>query len=90
MDFELSRGKINLESIELGGDDSSCQLMSLEISCNNKIQLPRKWQLQLYNPERLTLKHGWSDEMKSLSFRLLKVLKVHNSGCSTLFAFVKV
>ncbi|KAK1368049.1 NB-ARC domain-containing protein [Heracleum sosnowskyi] len=87
VDFELSCGQINLESIELGRDDSSCELMSLNISSDNEIQLPSQWQPQLYNLDTLILKQCWLHEMKSLSFQRLRVFKVSNSGCSTLFTF---
>lgn len=88
VDFELRGGKINLEVIELGRDDLTSQLMSLDISCDKEIQLPSKWQLQFYNLERLTLRqYSWWHDLKSLCFRRLKVLRVIESGCSTLFSF---
>lgn len=88
VDFELRGGEINLEAIELGRNDSTCQLMSLDISCEKEIKLPSKWQLQCYNLERLTLRqYSWWHELKSQCFCRLKVLRVIESGCSTLFSF---
>ncbi|KAL1834472.1 hypothetical protein ACET3Z_004123 [Daucus carota] len=85
--FELSRGEINLESIELGRNDSTCKLMSLDISSDNDVQLPCEWNFWLNNLEILILRHCWSNEMKSLSFQRLKVLKICSSGFSSLFTF---
>lgn len=88
MKFELiGCGKINLEAIGLGTDDFTCQLTDLKISCNNEIQLPCKWQLQLYNLKSLSLTNCWWHELESLCFQRLQVLKIQNSGCSALFAF---
>lgn len=74
VDFELSCGQINLESIELGRDDSTCKLMSLDISSDNDLQLPCKWPLQFNNLEKMILRHWSSHEMNSQTFQRLKVL----------------
>lgn len=80
VDFELGYVEINMEDIGLAGE-----LKRLCISCDNEIQLPYEWPLQLYNLEELKLKRCWHHQLKSLCFQRLKVLHVHNSGCSTLF-----
>ncbi|KAK1394705.1 hypothetical protein POM88_013761 [Heracleum sosnowskyi] len=88
VDIELRGGEINLEAIELGRDDSNCQLMSVDIICEKEIHLPSKWQLQFYNLERLTLRqYCWWHDLKALCFRRLKVLRVIESRCTTLFSF---
>lgn len=86
MDFKLSCGGINLEEVELGRDDSTCQLKKLDINCDSEIQLPSTWQLRLHNLERLTVRRCWWHEFRSLCFPRLEVLKVHDSGCSALFS----
>lgn len=85
--FQLDGVKINLELLEWGEDDSTCQLKSLDIDCDHEIQLPSTWRSQLRNLERLVVGHCWPHELNSLCFRQLKVLKVFNSSCSTLFSF---
>lgn len=87
MDFHLSAVEINLEEIRLRGDDSTWQLRRLGIKYNQVLQLPYKWLLGLSNVEERTLESCWSHELKSHCFQRLKVLKVHCSRCSTLFAF---
>ncbi|KAL1830760.1 hypothetical protein ACET3Z_000411 [Daucus carota] len=75
--------KIKLESIEF-----TSQLKSLNISCDDEIQLPSEWQPRLHNLETLILSGCWSHDLKSLSFQRLKVLKVGRySGGSALFTF---
>ncbi|KAL8115926.1 disease resistance protein UNI-like [Apium graveolens] len=88
VDIELRGGEVNLEAIELGRDNSACQLMSLDIFCDQEIQLPSKWQLKFYNLERLTLRqYCWWHDLNALCFHRLKVLKVIESRCTTLFSF---
>ncbi|XP_017243370.1 probable disease resistance protein At4g27220 [Daucus carota subsp. sativus] len=84
MDFVLARcGKVNLESIEF-----SSQLKSLNISCDDEIQLPSEWQPRLHNLETLILSRVWWHELKSLQFPRLKVLEVRSyCGGSALFTF---
>ncbi|KAK1382876.1 hypothetical protein POM88_020611 [Heracleum sosnowskyi] len=84
--FKLnSCGVINLEAIELCRDDSTCPLKSISIKSENHLQLPRKWQLHLYNLEKLKLRHCWWQELKSLCFPELKELQVSNCGRCALF-----
>lgn len=85
MDLTLHDVKMNLQAIELGRYDSTCQLKYLHISCDNEIQLPCTWQPCLHYLESLILRHCWSDNLNSISFQNLKVLRVLESGCSTLF-----
>lgn len=86
MEFTLRYVEISLEGIELGRDDSICQLNSLYISSYYEIQLPRQWKLRTYNLESFTVEHCWSHDLQtSLSFQRLKVLTLHEHGCSTLF-----
>lgn len=88
VDIELRGGEVNLEAIELGRDDSTCQLMSLDIICDKEIHLPSKWQLQSYNLESSTLRqYCWWHDLKALCFHRLKVLRVIESRCTTLFSF---
>ncbi|XP_074359523.1 uncharacterized protein LOC141698647 isoform X2 [Apium graveolens] len=48
VNFKLnSCGKINIEAIELGSDDSNCTLRSLYIESDNQMQLPCKWNWKL-------------------------------------------
>ncbi|KAK1403001.1 hypothetical protein POM88_002606 [Heracleum sosnowskyi] len=86
VDFEFSCGKINLEEIDLGRENSTCKLKTLKISCDDEIQLPCKWQLRSTDLERLTFRHCWWQQQKFLCFQTLKVLKVHESRCRTLFS----
>lgn len=85
MDLTLHDVEFNLEVIELGGYDSTCSLKYLDISCDSEIQLPCTWQPHLDNLECLALRNCWSDELKFLGFQQVKVLKILESGCSTLF-----
>ncbi|KAK1382877.1 hypothetical protein POM88_020612 [Heracleum sosnowskyi] len=86
VEFTLdSCGVINLEAIELWRDDSTCPLKSISIKSVNHLQLPRKWQLHLYNLEKLKLTHCWWQELKSLCFPELKELQVSNCGRCALF-----
>lgn len=79
---------INLETIELGRDDSPGHLTSLEISCDKDMQLPYKWQLQFDNLKRLAMKgYSWWHELNFSCFQKLEVLEVVESQCSTLFSF---
>ncbi|KAL1827800.1 hypothetical protein ACET3Z_006212 [Daucus carota] len=77
--------KINLEGIELAGDDSTCQLKDLYIRTDQQMQLPCKWTLHLYNLESLTLDGCWWNELKSLNFPKLERLDVSNCRRSALF-----
>ncbi|WOG93536.1 hypothetical protein DCAR_0312822 [Daucus carota subsp. sativus] len=87
VDLILHDVKINLEEIELGKYDSTCELKYLDISCDSEIQLPYTWQLCLHYMESLALRQSWSEELKFMMFWNLKVLKVFESGCSILFTF---
>ncbi|KAK1403107.1 hypothetical protein POM88_002712 [Heracleum sosnowskyi] len=84
--FELTFcDEINLDTIELGRDDSTCQLRYLAIG-DSEIQIPSKWQLRSHNLETLKLAdYLWCHELQFLCFKSLKVLRVHGSKCSTLF-----
>ncbi|XP_074380648.1 disease resistance protein At4g27190-like [Apium graveolens] len=79
--------KINLEPLEWGKDDSTCQLKSLSISCDHERQLPCTWRPQLRNLEKLEVVRCWPHELNSLCFQQLKVLKVYGCSCSTMFSF---
>ncbi|KAL1830761.1 hypothetical protein ACET3Z_000412 [Daucus carota] len=75
--------EIKLESI-----DFSSQIKSLNISCDNQIQLPSEWKPRLHNLETLILNGCWWHELKSLQFPRLKVLRVcRYSGGSAFFTF---
>ncbi|KAL1825678.1 hypothetical protein ACET3Z_012456 [Daucus carota] len=87
VDLELRSVKFNLEEIEFGRDDSTSGLIHLQVSCDNEIQLPRKWQFRLHYLETMVLDHCWWNELNSLQFQRLKVLSVSNYGCASLFSF---
>ncbi|KAL1824726.1 hypothetical protein ACET3Z_011504 [Daucus carota] len=87
VDLILRDVKINLEEIELGRYDSTCELKYLDINCDSEIQLPDTWQLCLHYMQSLALRQSWSEELKIMRFWNLKVLKVFESGCSILFTF---
>lgn len=76
--------EINLEEIRLGKDDSTWHIRTLAIEYDQELQIPYIWLVGLSNVEELTLGDCWSNEH---CFQRLKVLKVHNSRCSTLFTF---
>lgn len=86
MNFELSCAGMNLEGIELGRDDSSCKLANLNIRFDYEIPLPSSWKPRLNNLEELRAEHCWWHEPKNLSFPSVRVLKVHQSTCSSLFS----
>ncbi|KAK1373781.1 hypothetical protein POM88_029974 [Heracleum sosnowskyi] len=90
VNFEVSCADINLEGIELGRDDSTCKLRSLDVTFDNEVQLPSSWILQLYNLEELRLRHCWWHELKYLSFPSIEVLKIRDSLCSTLFSHFEI
>ncbi|KAL1830765.1 hypothetical protein ACET3Z_000416 [Daucus carota] len=79
---------ISCEEIKLELIEFSIQLKSLNISCDNQIQLPSTWQPRLQNLETLILNRCWWHERKFLQFQRLKVLIVLRcSGGSALFTF---
>ncbi|KAL1830763.1 hypothetical protein ACET3Z_000414 [Daucus carota] len=82
--LEISSCKeIKLELIEF-----SSQLKSLNICCDEEMQLPSTWPPRLHNLETLSLIRCWSHDLKSLRFQRLKMLSIMGySGCSALFTF---
>lgn len=88
MEFELGfLGEINLDIIELGRDDSTCQLRDLTIS-DSKVTPPNQWQVRSHNLETLILYNNhWCHKLQFLRFKNLKVLNVNRlkSKCTSLF-----